>query len=264
MIGPKQIGSAHVSPFMRTMAVSGAAIATVLLLQVGNAGAAAQPAARLQATTAVTMAATAAPTLDPVGFDFSKTTVFKSDGDAIELTVPASWKTNQIPGISASKNLLLTFGGTPDNPFYSSPILIQVTIGSAADIYKLGINAPKLATAPDEALKSLITFLATPQPGGLIYSPGDVHSAKVGSYDGFELLVTAKAVSGSVSGNILVRLAALPNGMAVQIAAQVATNAWAQTQPILDKIFDSVVIEPENIIADTPTPGAIATAAATP
>ncbi len=187
---------------------------------------------------------TAVPTINAAAFDMTTAKLYKAENDVLEIQVPAAWTTppTNRPGVYD-----VAYGDVQ-----SPSVFIEVRVNKAADFYK-GIDSTGKATTPESALQALI---AANSGGALKFSP--VQAAKVGKLDGY-MLTASQAASTGANGPIAaseydIRAALLPNTDQIAYVQTFSVEAmWTAAQPVVVKMLDSLVLNPQNVPTATPT-----------
>jgi hypothetical protein len=190
-------------------------------------------------TTAPTGTPAPTETLNPVAFDMSKATLYKSNNDIFEVQLPGGWTTQ--PGTS-DKQVSLNYGAAG-----SESITMQIILGTSAEIYT---QALQVTTAPDSPKAALEAFKAQLSANRPDLKWSDVTPKKVGALDGQGLSVI---VSGEQAAQVEFRLAPASDGELVFVFFQARESLWSTAQPVIYKMLDSLVVKPQNVPTATPT-----------
>jgi hypothetical protein len=220
----------------RTLIVGGLAVAMLTAIQSN----------RVLADTA-TPVPTVTATLNPDSFDFSKATLFKADGDILEIEVPSGWQTMPSTGQNGEKIFDFTYGD-------SGPIVsLQLQIADATYLYS-AIDPTGKANSPEIALQSIITANSTPPAAGsspIKFSP--VVDVKVGSLPGKGFIADVPASAQSAEIQFDLRIAPAANGKVLYVSARSNADLWPKAQIVINQMLDSVVVNINNIPTATPT-----------
>ncbi len=192
-----------------------------------------------------------APTVNTASFDFGTAKLYKSDGDILEIKVPAGWQTTANPPSNGTISFAFTYGGSGPQ---DAPLLLQIQISDEKLLYAT-IDQNGKANSPATALQALIDANSTPQPGSATITFSKVQAAPIGTLKGQSITASLPASSQNPEEHYDIRLAQLPPDMAVYILARGDASIWSKGQPIIDKMIDSLVIRTKNI----PTPTSTAT-----
>ena len=190
------------------------------------------------------------PTIDANAFDFSKATLFKSDTDILEMKVPSGWKSAPSTGQNGELIFNFTYGGTAA----AATTSVQVQIVNAASLYA-GIDATGKANSPETALQSIITSNSTPQAGSPAIKFTSVQDVKVGTIAGKGFIADVPPSAQGAEFQVDIRIAPTTNGKALYVSSRSNANQWAKTQPIINQMLDSIVVD----LGKIPTPTATAT-----
>jgi hypothetical protein len=189
------------------------------------------------------------PTVNADAFDFSKATLFKSDGDILEIKVPSGWQSTPSTGQTGEKIFDFTYGGTGA----AATASVQVQIVDAATLYA-GIDQTGKATSPDTALQSIITANSAPSAsGGPAIKFTSVNDIKVGSLAGKGFIADVPASAQGAEFQVDIRIAPATGGKALYVSARSNANLWAKVQPIINQMLDSAVLNLGNIPTATAT-----------
>jgi hypothetical protein len=197
-----------------------------------------------------TPAPTAFPTLTPAptetlnaaAFDMSAATPFKSQFGVIEMLVPKGW---DITPETEPGQYTISYGqGNPD-----SSATIQILIGDPKTLYEQVLGVSASVASPQAALDAFKQN--SPPSSGLVV--GNVQPAKVGKLDGSELMISIPAGQQRPETQVDLRVAPLPDGKIVFVIVQASKSLWTVAQPVIEKMLDSLVANPQNIPTATPT-----------
>jgi hypothetical protein len=180
-------------------------------------------------------------TLDPVAFDMSKATLYKDKNGVIEMQLPGGWTTQPS---TTDRQIAFTYG-----PSGSESIVIQVALDTPANVYAQALQVTGSFESPKAALEA---FKAQVSASGsnVALKWGEVVPTKIGTLDGQGLTVTAPDEPGR---HYEFRLAALSNGDLLYVFLQARDSVWTTAEPVVYKMLDSLVVNPQNIPTATPT-----------
>jgi hypothetical protein len=189
-----------------------------------------------------TLASIPTATLDPAALDMSRASVYKSPDGAIEILLPPIW---QIEPAYLPGQYLFAYG-----PEYKELIVIDIAVGKPNDIY---LPILELATPVDSPKAALEAYKAWVSASGsdTTLKLSNVEPVKIGRLDGYGLSVSAPA-DPTLAYEF--RIAPLTDGRIVFVLLELRPSMLDTAKPVLYKMLDSLVINPEYIPTLTPTP----------
>ena len=112
-------------------------------------------------------------------FNFSKATLYKSDGDILEIKVPWGWQIVSSTGENGAKIFDFRYGGTGTD----APVSLQLQIVDATLLYA-GIDDTGKVNSPQSALQSIINVNSSSQAGSPAIKFTALQDVKVGNNAG--------------------------------------------------------------------------------
>jgi hypothetical protein len=124
-------------------------------------------------------------------------------------------------------------------------------VGKPAALYEDVLNVTASVASPKDALAEFKKGI----PAESTVKAGDVIATKVGKLDaqGLALSIPASAAQGSPDSEAEVRIATLADGQIALVLLQGRTSVWNAAKTTVDKMIESLVINPQNIPTATPT-----------
>ena len=121
--------------------------------------------------------------------------------------------------------------------------------GQPQTVYAQILNIGSTVSSPREALNAFVKNLSKSSD----FTVGDIHAAKLGTYDGLGLSVTASGNDPNTYDSE-VRIAELPDGQIFVVSTTNQKSVTNQAKPVFEQMIDSLVIRPKLIPTATNTP----------
>lgn len=200
------------------------------------------PAATKLSSPTVPLAST--PAIDPDALDLSTATVYKAPNDVIEILLPKSWTAAP----SSQPGLYAFYYGTEANP----AIIMQLSIGKPQEIAAfIDPTSSSIATTADVIQAFRDTFQPQIPPGSVM---SDTVPVKIGKLKGIGFTLHVPGTDQQAVIDLELRAATLPDGKVLFAFARANGEIWANAKPVIEKMYDSLVINAEAIPTSTPTP----------
>jgi hypothetical protein len=180
-------------------------------------------------------------TLDPQAFDLSSATTFKAQHDVLEVPVPKGWET--APETTPGEYQFSYGQGT------SSSASLQVNIGDPKTFYEQIMGVTASVDSPKAALEAF----KQNTPADSQFKVGDVRPVKIGKLDGQGVLISIPASAQRAESEVELWIAPLPDNKVVLVIMQNSKSISDRAKPVLLKMTDSMVVNPQNIPTPTPT-----------
>lgn len=187
------------------------------------------------------------PAPNPLAFDMKTAQIYRSPDRVLEMKLPIGWTPR-----TASEFKEYTFVVKPNGDTN-----ISVSIDTLADIYQSLTDDGSISKVLDADTLSAETLLKALRdevayPDASYYT--DVHPIKVGTLPGFAFSYKVASRKPNVLVFYEVRIAALPDGEVVYVAASAYNNDPEKVAPVITTMLDSLVINSERIPTPTITP----------
>ncbi len=229
--------------FSRLLVVFEVALLGVMLFFLGrNLGIIPTPAAP---TSTPFPTSTPAPTetLNAAAFDLSKATIYKAPFGVIEIQLPTGWQT---PPAQQPNTYIFAYGETGNES-----LSVGVMIGKPETLYENVLRLTASVASPKDALAEFKKGI----PAESTVKVSDVIATKVGKLDaqGLTWSIPADVAQGSPDSEVELRIATLTDGQIALVLLRGRTSVWNAAKTTVDKMIESLVINPQNIPTATPT-----------